>query len=80
MEDIFADRIAGYQKVTGKETDVSKAYDNSPEKIKKASTRRLDSDELEDYTSKDIDINSLEVIGTLGKGSFGHVQLVKVVF
>jgi hypothetical protein len=32
---------------------------------------------LENFLHKDIKIADLRVIGTLGKGSFGHVQLVK---
>jgi len=32
---------------------------------------------LDDFTNKDIRLEDLKIVGTLGKGSFGHVQLVQ---
>jgi len=32
---------------------------------------------LDDFTNKDIRLEDLNIVGTLGKGSFGHVQLVQ---
>jgi CRP-like cAMP-binding protein len=70
MEDIFKRRVESYAAISATAIK-DKSVDGRKVQVSSAADRE------ENYLNKDIKLKDLQVIGTLGKGSFGHVQLVK---
>lgn len=81
MEDIFKDRVEGYnaalspgRQLPPSEADKAKAEADAAKALAKAKAKEAKDESYLDHTMK---LTDLKVLGTLGKGSFGHVQLVK---
>jgi cGMP-dependent protein kinase len=68
LENILRKQVASYEKGSEEEKKDTGA-DDAANKLKAAT--------LDDFTDKSIKKSDLRVLGTLGKGSFGHVQLVR---
>ena len=76
MEDIFKERVEGYNAALspGRQVEADKVKHESDAAKAKTKSRE---DKTESYLDASIKLADLKVLGTLGKGSFGHVQLVK---
>lgn len=76
LEDLFAEQVAHQNRINEHKGDRSPRSRASRGTIRRAAEAAAGRP-LESFLNKDIQISDLTVIGTLGRGSFGHVQLVK---
>ena len=77
MEDIFKQRVEGYSASSRRPDMAAQSTPSAPSTTTAQTNNKLASPKEESYLDTSLQLKDLKVIGTLGKGSFGHVQLVK---